>query len=235
MALDRRIARLVPKAAPAVIRLLCGTLKTRWLGVEPTDPPVDLRTPFIYAFWHQRLLLFAHTHRFQGVTVLISRHADGELIAKTIEALGFGTVRGSTTRGGAAALNELRRLKGVDLAVTPDGPRGPRHRVRGGIIFLAAATGYPILPATVSYERCWRFRSWDRFMLPHPFTRALVRAADPFPVPEAAVEDVEPYRRRLEEIMRRITEDTDLRFGELWREARPAGPYFLRTRTMLSK
>ncbi len=229
------LATLVPRLAPSLIRLHLGTLRIRWLGVESCDPPVDLRTPFIYAFWHQRLLLFTYTHRFQGVTVLISHHADGDLIAKTVEGLGFFTVRGSTTRGGGQALFQLKSRRGVDLAVTPDGPRGPRHELKAGTIYLAALTGYPIIPATVSYERFWQFGSWDGFMVPRPFTRALVQVADPFPVPRDAVNDVEPYRRKLERILRDVTNDTDRRFSELWPLARPAGPQFLRTRTMSSQ
>jgi lysophospholipid acyltransferase (LPLAT)-like uncharacterized protein len=229
------LAALVSACAPSLIRLHLATLRIRWLGVEPCDPPVDLRTPFIYAFWHQRLLLFAFTHRNQGVTVLISQHADGELIARAVEGLGFHTVRGSTTRGGGKALFQLAQRRGVDLAVTPDGPRGPRHRLQAGVVYLAARTGYPVIPATVSYQRFWQFRSWDRFILPRPFTRALVRAAPPFTVPPEGSDDPEPYRRRLEEALREVTEDTDRRFAELWPVARPTGPQFLRTRTMPSK
>ena len=99
-------------------------------------------------------------------------------------------------------------------------------------MYLAATTGYAVLPATVGYERYWQFGSWDGFILPHPFTRALVRAAPPLFVPREALEDLEPYRQRLQKTMRELTADTDRRFAELWPTARPQGPYFLRTRTM---
>ncbi len=234
MAAPDWVRSAAPAIAPAIIKLLCGTLKIRWLGAEPTDPPVELRTPFIYAFWHQRLLLFSYTHRFHGIPILISRHADGELIARIAERLGFRTVRGSSTRGGAAGLLAMTRLGAVDMAITPDGPRGPRHRVKPGVIFLAAQTGYPILPGTVSYDRFWSFKSWDRFILPKPFARALVRGGRPFCVPRAALTNPEPYRRRLEAEMRDLTYETDRRFEELYRKARPRAPQFLRTRTTLS-
>ena len=231
----RLIQWLVPRIAPSVIRLHLGTLSVRWLDVEPCDPPIGLRSPLIYAFWHQRLLLFSYTHRFRGITVLISQHADGELIAGTVEGLGFATVRGSSTRGGGAALYQMSQRLETDLAVTPDGPRGPRHEVKPGAVFLAAATGFPILPATVSYERYWQFGSWDRFILPRPFTRAIVRAAAPIEVPPSGIDEIERYRKRLEDSLRAITYDTDRRFAELWRTARPERPHFLRTRTISSK
>lgn len=225
---------LAPRLAPALIRLYLGTIRVRWLGIEPCDPPVDLRTPFVYAFWHQRLLLFTYTHRSRGITILVSQHADGELIARTAEGLGFRSVRGSSTRGGERALRELTHARGIDIAVTPDGPRGPRHRLKAGIIYLAAATGYPIMPATVSYERFWQVGSWDGFLLPRPFTRGLVRAAAPYRVPATATGDPEPHRRAVERILRDLTFDTDRRFGQLWREARVGPPQFLRTRATSS-
>ncbi len=218
----------VPRIAPALIRLYFGTLRIRWLGIEHVDPPIELRGPCIYAFWHQRMLLFTYTHRFQGVTIIVSRHRDGDLIARTVERLGFGTVRGSSTRGGGPALFQLCRRRSVDLAVTPDGPRGPRHELKPGIIRLAAQTGYPIIPATCSFARFRQFRSWDGFILPHPFTRALVRAGAPFRVQAAPADDPEPFRARLERILQELTRETDRDFEALWAQARPAPPYGLR-------
>jgi hypothetical protein len=220
-----RLLRLIPRIAPPLIRLYFGTLRIRWLDVEPCDAPIGLRTPFIYAFWHQRLLLFVYTHRFQGVTIIVSQHRDGDLIAKTIERLGFGTVRGSSTRGGSAAQLQFCRRKDVDFGVTPDGPRGPRHTLKPGLIHLAAQTGCPILPATCSYARYRQFGSWDGFMLPHPFTRALVRTSAPFHVDVSPSDDLEPYRIRLEKILRDLTNDTDRDFATLWPTARPHPPY----------
>jgi lysophospholipid acyltransferase (LPLAT)-like uncharacterized protein len=227
MAKLERLLALVPRIAPPLIRLYFGTLRIRWLGVEPCDPPLALRTPLIYAFWHQRLLLFAYTHRFQGVTIIVSRHRDGDLIARTVERLGFQTVRGSSTRGGGAALFQLCQRKGVDLGVTPDGPRGPRHALKPGIVHLAAVTGYPILPSTCSYARFRQFGSWDGFMLPRPFTRALVRAGEPFRLDASPSDVLEPYRARLEKILRDLTNDTDRDFEKLWPAARPHPPYGL--------
>ncbi|HNR99824.1 MAG TPA: lysophospholipid acyltransferase family protein [Planctomycetota bacterium] len=218
----------VPRIAPALIRLYLGTLRIRWLGIEPLDPPIGLRGPCIYAFWHQRMLLFTYTHRFQRVTIIVSRHRDGDLIARTVERLGFGTVRGSSTRGGGPALFRLCRRRDVDLAVTPDGPRGPRHELKPGVIRLAAETGYPIIPATCSFARFKQFRSWDGFLLPYPFTRALVRTSAAFRVPAAPTDNLEPFRARLEGILRELTRETDRDFATLWARARPAPPYGLR-------
>lgn len=228
MSKSELLLKLVPELAPPLIRLYMGTIRARWLDIEPCDPPVGLRTPFIYAFWHQRLLLFAETHRFQGITILISRHRDGELIAKTVERLGFQAVRGSTTRGGWKALKEMASKPLRDLAITPDGPRGPRHRLKKGAIHLAAATGCPVIPATCAFERFWQLNSWDGFIIPKPFTRALVRIAPPFSVPADPGASLESYRERLEHIMRKLTFDTDRDLDKLWPKARPQPPYSLR-------
>lgn len=145
----------------------------------------------IYAFWHESILYFAWSHRRRGVSVMISRHGDGELIARTVELLGFSTARGSSSKGGPAALRTLARQVQsetrpiTDMAMTPDGPRGPRRVVQGGILELAARTGLPIVPAAVSYARSWRAGSWDRMRIPKPFTRAVVLFGEPLWVPGA--------------------------------------------------
>jgi hypothetical protein len=105
------------------------------------------------------------------VTVLVSRHRDGEAIARVISKMGFDTVRGSTTRGGALALIELvgLSLSGNEVAITPDGPRGPRHQAKEGILYLAQKSGLPIQPIAVGFSDFWELRSWDRFRIPKPF------------------------------------------------------------------
>ncbi len=226
MAAGKFTSRLVPLLAPPVIRLYFSTMKIRWLC--PPPPPALEQHHFLYAFWHQRLLVFTYTHQDQGVTVMISRHADGALIADTVERMGFHTIRGSSTRGGKKALFEMSRQRGTDLAITPDGPRGPRHTVKNGLVYLAAKTGCPIIPGTCSYGRFWRFNSWDRFILPKPGTRALIQTRAPIVIPPEAAGDIKRYRKKLEAILKDLTEETDRDFESLWKRATYHKPYFFR-------
>jgi lysophospholipid acyltransferase (LPLAT)-like uncharacterized protein len=192
-----------------VVKLWIGTLRYRY---RPLGPNVDPNQPgfegrYIYAFWHENMLLLAYQYGRRDIRVLISQHADGELIAEACRHLKFRLVRGSTTRGGAEAVRQMLRLAGGShLAITPDGPRGPRRQVQAGLVYLAAKTGLPIVPIGIAFHRAWRMRSWDRFALPHPWSAAECVTAEPIHVPEGAdKEQLEAYRRRVEEAMNRAT------------------------------
>lgn len=198
-----------------------GAAVIRCLGVSwriTTAHPDHLaaaraRSPqVLFAFWHGRLLPLAFTHREQQVQVLASEHPDGEMLGQVIRRLGFGHVRGSSTRGGARAIRELSRLitSGYDLGMTVDGPRGPRFVVKPGPIQIARISGAPIVPITTGSSRHKTFASWDAFELPAPFTRVRVQYGPPVWVPPDADEAVmETKRIELENILRRTTEDCD--------------------------
>jgi hypothetical protein len=128
--------------------------------------------PFILAFWHGDLLLMPYAYKGRRISVLSSQSRDGELIARTIARLGIDSSRGSSSHGGLAGMRSLLRkaAEGWDIAFTPDGPRGPRHEVQPGIIVAAAATGLPIQPVALAASRAKRLRSWDRFLIPLPFS-----------------------------------------------------------------
>lgn len=137
---------------------------------------VSLTQPLIGATWHNRLLFLPiGIKRFlpqrPGIA-LISTSQDGAWIAKLVKKIGFGAVRGSSSRRGASAVLQLAELvnAGHNILITPDGPRGPAYRLGGGIILLAQKTGAPILPINLEYSKCWRLKSWDRFILPRPFS-----------------------------------------------------------------
>jgi lysophospholipid acyltransferase (LPLAT)-like uncharacterized protein len=145
---------------------------------------LDLRKagrPFIFALWHGHLLPLLWHHRGQGVLVLISEHRDGEMVAQAAESLGYGLIRGSTTRGGDRALISLvRELKaGHEVAITPDGPRGPAETFAPGALVAAQRSDSFILPVAASADRAWRLRSWDRFLIPKPFARVTIAYATP--------------------------------------------------------
>lgn len=145
---------------------------------------LDLRRaerPFIFALWHGHLLPLLWHHRRQGVLILISEHRDGELVARAASSLGYGLIRGSTTRGADRALISLVRelTAGHEVAITPDGPRGPAKTFAPGALVAAQRADSFILPVAASADRAWRLRSWDRFMIPKPFARVTIAYATP--------------------------------------------------------
>lgn len=155
------------------------------MNVDPNLP--DLPGRFIYAMWHEYLLLPVYEFARPDIHVLVSQHSDGEIIADICRRLGVPVVRGSTTRGGAQAVRALLKAgRTTHLAITPDGPRGPRQRVKPGVIFLAAELGLPIVPVGFGMERPWRLRSWDGFALPRPGNRATCVTGNPIVVPAHA-------------------------------------------------
>jgi len=156
---------------PSLIKLLIGTLRIKKYNQSYMDAMREAHGTVIYAFWHNRMLIPAYTHINQNVHVLISQHRDGEFIARVITGLGFGTIRGSSRRGGMKALKEAIGIsKKYDLAITPDGPTGPKEIVKDGALFLALKTGKPIVPGIFLMKSKWMLHSWDNFMIPKPFS-----------------------------------------------------------------
>lgn len=204
---DRFLPGLVSLVGPTILKTLGWTWKISRHGL---DPFVERRSGnsqqrYIVALWHSELIPLAYTHRDERATVLVSRHRDGELLVRVAQGLGYQAVRGSTTRGAAAALRAMVRVAregSGEIVLTPDGPKGPARRAQPGVAYVSALTGFPILPLASVARSSWRFRSWDRFGVPKPFTRIAVVAGDPIPVPrEAARGDVGPWLRRYEEAM----------------------------------
>lgn len=159
-------------AAAGLIRALRSTVKLRHHHDEPMRKMERGNERFILAFWHRHLLLMPYSYRGTGISVLVSQSGDGELIARTVARLGIDSSRGSSSRGGVAGMRTLLRKagEGWDIAFTPDGPRGPASEVQPGVILAAAATGFPIQPVAVAATKAKRLRSWDRFLIPLPFS-----------------------------------------------------------------
>src|SRR5262249_45832657 len=180
---------------------------------RPLGQNVDPRRPetagrYIYAIWHENLLQPVYRYCGLGICVLISRHADGELLTQVCRHLNIRLVRGSTNRGGVEAIRHLLRIgKGASLAITPDGPRGPRRQVQPGLIYLAAHCGMPIVPVGFGYRRPWRLRSWDRFAVPKPCSLGTCVTGEPIAVPEAIDrEQIEAYRQLIEQKLLEVSE-----------------------------
>lgn len=166
----------------------------------------------IYAFWHGRMLILAYSHRRREIHILISQHRDGEFIARIIHQLGFVSVRGSTTRGGTKAIFEMcdKVAQGYDVGVTPDGPTGPGFQVHPGTIYVAQRSGMPIVPITSSAEHRWTLSSWDRFIIPRPFSKAVVMLGEPILVPaDSTAEELEQIRIDLETKLTKLTQKAD--------------------------
>lgn len=197
---------LVSKLSAGAICLLGRTLSIHLIGEEYLERAREGGRKVLYAFWHEGLLVATYAFRRQGIQVLVSQHRDGELIARAIERMGYGTIRGSSTRGGTRALFRMAAAgaAGDDLGVTVDGPRGPRLLVKPGTLFIAGRSGLPIVPFAVASRKPWVLSSWDRFMVPRPFSRTAIAFEEPLIVPGyASIDRLEPFRA---ELQRRLLE-----------------------------
>ena len=196
--------------------LICSTMRIRVVDFEKARAEIESRR-FIFAFWHSRILMVSYLYKGWGAAILVSKSKDGEIIAQILKRQGHETIRGSTSRHGVRALARLIKTLKEEIrpgVVVPDGPRGPRFRVQPGVITLAQKTGYPIVPFSYAAERIKIFASWDRFILPCPFTKGSVIYGTPISVPYGLDEDTrELYRARLEQELIRITKKVDHYYG----------------------
>jgi lysophospholipid acyltransferase (LPLAT)-like uncharacterized protein len=193
--LRRILTPLAPPLAALVIRALGATLQ--W---TIRDEAGLIRNPsqrsYLYAFWHNRILMMPWLHErhlaSRTLTVMISQSRDGQMITRVAQAFGVQAARGSSSKKGIQAFLQLAHglKKGnSDVAVTPDGPRGPRYAVHPGILYLSHLSQLPILPVTIQYAEKWEAGSWDRFQIPKPFTRATLQIHAPLPAPPDASEE----------------------------------------------
>ncbi|MGZ8492509.1 MAG: lysophospholipid acyltransferase family protein [Gemmatirosa sp.] len=168
-------------AGTRLLRTLARTWRVQEIGREGWNARRASGGGLVVAIWHGQMLpLLAH-HRNEGVSILISEHRDGEIIARVVRAFGFATVRGSSSRGGTRALLELVSVlrRGGEIGVTPDGPRGPRHTFAPGALVAANRAGVPVVGIVAHVDRSWRLSSWDGFEIPKPFARIVVAYGEP--------------------------------------------------------
>ncbi len=211
--LNKSIASFLGAVA---IRLLGLTWRIQWRGQEQLEKARRLSPRIIFAFWHGRLLALSYSHRNSGVSVLASEHYDGDLMGRTIVWLGFGHVKGSSSKGGGRALRSLAAVLkgGRDVGLTIDGPRGPRGEVRQGAIELSRLAGAAVLPVSNTASRRKLFDSWDRFQLPAPFATIVVAYGEPFIVPPGAtVSERESFKLGLKENLSGLTSRLDIEMG----------------------
>lgn len=208
---NRRLIAVAGWCGTRVVQSLSATLRFNFqsIGAIPADPqsaPDDRR--FIYALWHENFLIPITRFGDPSVAALVSSHADGLLLGSLLRSNGMGIVRGSTSRGGVAAVRQLLRddFAHRHLAVTPDGPRGPRRKIQPGIVYLASRTGMHIVPIGIGHRQPWRMRSWDSFAIPRPFSRVRCLFGEPvFVPPHLNPGTLEPHCANLQFELDRLT------------------------------
>ena len=209
---QRLILFLIKKVGTKILNLLAKSYRVEIIGREYEDKLKKDYPSILYAFWHQRFLYLIYHFKNCNGRVLISYSKDGEMIAKVVESFGIVPVRGSSSRGRIGSTREIMEVleKGHIVGIAADGPRGPIYNVKPGIIQIAKSTGMPILPVTVGAEKKWIFNSWDRFIVPKPFSRIYMKYGEPVFVEQESSDDVlEKKRKEIELRLIKITDEVD--------------------------
>jgi lysophospholipid acyltransferase (LPLAT)-like uncharacterized protein len=196
---------------PALFRAGYSTLRFEVEG-RANQRGWESGEPVVFVTWHGRLLPLLHLYRRRGLVMLVSQHRDGEYLTRLGKGLGYAAVRGSSTRGGYPALRQLvRELRGGrSLAITPDGPQGPRERFKPGALQAARITGAPVIPVMAGADRAWWIEGWDRFLVPKPFARVRVMVGKPWHVPRGrSVADIAQDAEKLEFYMQQLKAHVD--------------------------
>jgi hypothetical protein len=194
---------LVSWLGGGLLRVLARTWRIRYVNREPLDALRAAGQPVILSLWHGQMLPLLWVHRHQGITVLISEHGDGEIIARIAVSLGCGTVRGSSSRSADRALLGMCRAVEAhrDVAFTPDGPRGPAHSYAPGALIVSQRTGAPVIRLAAGASRAWHLSSWDKFLIPKPFARVTVAYGAPITVDAPSARDAANQAPRFESLM----------------------------------
>lgn len=198
---DRIGLRLAEHAGPRLFRWLYASLRFEVTGQEHQDATWKAGRPVVFVTWHGRILPLLYLYRGNGIVMLVSQHRDGEYLTRLGSGLGYDAVRGSSTRGGYPAVRELvRRLRrGQSLAITPDGPLGPREKVKPGALQVARISGAPVIPVMAGSRQAWWIEGWDSFLIPKPFSTIRVAIGKPrYVAPDSGVPDLEEQARELE-------------------------------------
>ena len=209
-------AAAIAAVGTGVIDALGATYAWREHGVEHLERVAREGRPPIFAFWHGRILAATLYFRDRGIIVITSENFDGEWIARIIRRFGYGTARGSTSRGGVRALVQLRRdmAQGSPAAFTLDGPRGPTRVAQPGAVWLAGATGNPIVPFHIEARSCWTARSWDRHQVPKPGSDLAIAIGAPIEVPATDDTTVALHLRELQHALVNLEREAGRMLGE---------------------
>ncbi len=213
---ERVLVRTADVVFYLAIRLIGWTIRWETEGLKSLEDLEAAGELPIYCLWHDRIFAGTYFLRHRGIVVITSQSLDGEYIARFLKRLGYGTVRGSSSRGGVRALVEMIRCMrtGLSMAFTVDGPRGPRYEAKKGAVLLAKKTGNPMMPFIVESARFWSLKSWDRMQIPKPFTKARFILGPPIYVTAEA--DDQEVAKKTVELQNSLEAIVSL--GKKWRE-----------------
>lgn len=205
------IIKYFPYLLSKIHRSLFKSISWETQGLEYGN---KIDKPVVIAFFHGRMMMLPFFYNLlrpnRKIKMIVSNHFDGELIGKIVSYYGVDTLKGSSTRGGVKVLKEIVNLENCDIGITPDGPRGPKEKVKNGVIFISKMTGYPILPVTYSVKRKKILNTWDNFIIPTPFTKGLFICGEPLYIP-ANIDNqkLESYSQILEEKLKSLNDLAD--------------------------
>lgn len=211
---DRKSA-MIGLLAGWSMKLLAATLRLEVRDECGVGTPDSTLPPAIFVLWHNRFFVVPPAWqrlcgKFRKTVTLTSASHDGDMVARAMAVFGLEAIRGSSSRRGVAALVGLKRVlkEGKDVCLTPDGPRGPRYKIQPGAIKLAESTGAPVVPIHVRFSSAWRLKTWDRFVIPKPFSRVVVTFAEPVSITRGMdAETFENERLKLETLLVDGTDD----------------------------
>ncbi|MBM3328828.1 MAG: DUF374 domain-containing protein [Calditrichaeota bacterium] len=216
---ERLLLGLATSLGPGLLRLLGLLCRYKVFDDDNLHRAESGGKGAIIALWHGRMVLPVYHFRKRGIAALISRSFDGELISRIVARLGYLPRRGSPRAGGREGFMELiRDLKaGRTVAIFPDGPTGPRHSVKDGVLHLARLSGAPIVPVSFQTDRAWRFSSWDRFTLPKPFSQGIMIVGEPLVIPRhlGSEEAIAHAREAIRMALRDAEDEADRRIRSL--------------------
>ena len=205
-----RLVSVLSTLLVALFRCLFWTVRTEFhLACPETNPYQPATRFFVYSVWHDSMLVPVFGGRQPATVALVGAHRDGSWVANVLRAVGIGSVRGSSSRGGARAARALiNDTRGHHIVMTPDGPRGPRHELKDGLAFVASRTEKEVVPTAFSATRSWMFPgSWTDLMIPKPFSRVFLLTGEPVRIPpDADRETLERYTQMLQAEMDRLNE-----------------------------
>lgn len=210
---DELKAKLGGLGVYTLVRGLMGTLDYQAFFYDRSVDPAteDFHGPVVFIFWHEYIPCPVYLRPHCNVAMLVSRHRDAEWLSQAGRLMGFQTVRGSTKRGGGAALREMfRTSRTMNLGITPDGPRGPRRHVAAGCVYLSSKLEVPLVPFGIGYHKPWRMPTWDRFAVPRPYSRARIVVGPRLQIPPGLNRDcIQHHQQRVERVLNRLTDEAE--------------------------
>jgi lysophospholipid acyltransferase (LPLAT)-like uncharacterized protein len=208
---QRCLIRLADLVFYSLVAIIGKTIRFEVENIENYDEIIAAEKIPIYTFWHNNIFLGTYYFKNRQIIVMSSKSFDAEYIARFIKRLGYGTIRGSSTRGGVGALIEMVRAmkRGFPCGFAVDGPKGPKYIAKAGVCLLAKKTGNPMMPFVVVPQKCWTIGSWDNLQIPKPFSRALLKIGAPIYVgPNSNDKEIENKRlelqKKLDELVKNV-------------------------------